>query len=188
VKVSAGAFDGKTATGNPDVLGAARVQIHFWDKEDGYYLNSTYYGAKKLLTLGGATQVQSGNTATTVDFLLERKLANAGVITLEGEFANYNSLGGYFSAYKKSSGTYGLAAYILPKSFGTGKLQLLAKFAKADFSHGTAASFNQKTTEINVNYLIKEFNARVQTFYQKTDFSNTRPDAWKAGIGFQIQM
>ncbi len=47
VKVSAGAFDGKTATGNPDVLGAARVQVHLWDKEEGYYLNSTYYGAEE---------------------------------------------------------------------------------------------------------------------------------------------
>jgi hypothetical protein len=188
VKVSAGAFDGKSATGNPDVLGAARVQIDLWDKEDGYYLNSTYYGAKKLLAIGGATQVQSGNTATTVDFLLERKLANAGVITLEGEFANYNNLGGYNSAYKKSSGTYGLAAYILPMSVGTGKIQLLGKFAKADFSHGISRSYNQKTTEINVNYLLKEFNARVMTFYQKFNFSNTSPDYWKAGIGFQIQI
>jgi len=189
VKVSAGAFDGKSATGNADVLGAARVQIDLWDKEDGYYLNSTYYGAKKLLAIGGATQVQSGNTATTVDFLLERKLANAGVITLEGEFANYNNLGGYYAGYKKSSGTYGLAAYILPKSFGTGKIQLLGKFAKADFSHAIGlTSFNQKTTEVNVNYLIKEFNARVMTFYKKTNFSATRPDFWTAGIGFQIQI
>jgi hypothetical protein len=67
VKVSVGAFDGATATGRSDVIGAARVQIHFWDKEEGYYLNSTYYGAKNLLTLAGATQVQDGRTATTVD-------------------------------------------------------------------------------------------------------------------------
>ncbi|MEO5922518.1 MAG: hypothetical protein ABIR70_01690 [Bryobacteraceae bacterium] len=188
VKVSVGAFDGRTATGNPDVLGAARVQVDLWDQEEGYYLNSTYYGAKKLLAFGLASQIQSGNTASTADFLLERKLGGGGVITLEAEYANYNSLGGYFAAYKKSSGTYGLAAYILPMAVGSGKIQLLGKFAKADFSHGVTPSFNQKTTEINVNYLLKEFNARVMTFWQKTDFSNTRPDSWKAGVGFQIQM
>ena len=49
MKVSAGAFDGKSATGNPNVIGAARVQIDFWDAEDGYYLNGTYYGDKNLL-------------------------------------------------------------------------------------------------------------------------------------------
>ncbi len=74
IKVSVGAFDGQTATGRPEVIGAARVQIDFWDAEEGYYLNSTYYGAKNLLAIAGATQVQSGNTATTVDFLMERKL------------------------------------------------------------------------------------------------------------------
>ena len=75
VKVSAGAFDGQSASGNPDILGAARVQIDFWDKENGYYLNGTYYGGKNLLGVGAAIQAQSGNTATTVDFLLEKKAA-----------------------------------------------------------------------------------------------------------------
>src|SRR5207249_4059717 len=41
IKVSAGAFDGRSATGNPKVIGAARIQIDFWDPEDGYYLNGT---------------------------------------------------------------------------------------------------------------------------------------------------
>jgi hypothetical protein len=67
VKISAGAFDGQSADGRPNVISAYRLQFDFWDHEDGYYLNSTYYGAKKLLSLGGATQVQGGNTATTVD-------------------------------------------------------------------------------------------------------------------------
>ncbi len=73
VKLSGGAFDGESADGNPDVLGAARVQIDFWDKETGYYLNGTYYGAKNLLGVGAAIQAQSGNTASTIDFLLEKK-------------------------------------------------------------------------------------------------------------------
>src|SRR3954462_2021557 len=46
VKVSAGAFDGTSATGDDTVLGAGRVQIDLWDPEAGYYLNGTYYGAK----------------------------------------------------------------------------------------------------------------------------------------------
>jgi hypothetical protein len=188
LKLSAGAFDGQTATGRPEVIGAFRAQIHFWDKEEGYYLNSTYYGAKKLLTLAGATQVQGGRTATTVDFLLERKLANAGVITLEAEYANYNRLGGYDANYSKSQGAYGLAAYILPASLGPGKVQFLGKFAKADFTQGSAPSYNQKTTEVNVNYLIKEFNARVMTFFKDTRFNRNRPDFWQIGVGLQIQI
>src|SRR5258707_15539672 len=65
VKVSIGAFDGASATGKNNVLGAARVQIDFWDPEGGYYLNGTYYGDKNLLAIGGATQIQDGPTATS---------------------------------------------------------------------------------------------------------------------------
>lgn len=189
VKLSAGAFDGGTATGRPEVIGAFRAQIHFWDKEEGYYLNSTYYGSKQLLTLGAATQVQGGRTATTVDFLLERKLANAGVITVESEYSNYNRLGGYDARFAKSQGAYGLLAYVLPKPVGPGKIQLLGKFSKADFTHGgTALNYNQKTTEFNVNYLFKEFNGRVMTFFRKADYSRGKPTSWAAGLGLQIQI
>jgi hypothetical protein len=188
VKISAGAFDGQSADGRPNVISAYRMQFDFWDHEDGYYLNSTYYGAKKLLSLGGATQVQGGNTATTVDFLLERNLSDYGVITLEGEYANYNGLGGYDPKYSKSQGAYGLAAYILPKAVGPGKVQLLAKYAKADFTRSALPSYNQKTAEGNINYLIKEFNARVMTFVRKTSFSRGKSDFWTAGIGVQLQM
>src|ERR1700722_3136368 len=83
VKVSAGVFDGGSATGNSRIIGAARVQIDFWDPEDGYYLNGTYYGDKNLLAIGGARQIQDGRTATTADFLLEKKLRNGGVFSIE---------------------------------------------------------------------------------------------------------
>jgi len=170
------------------VIGAARVQIDFWDPEDGYYLNGTYYGAKNLLAIGGATQVQGGHTATTVDFLLERKLSNAGVISIESEYANYNRLGGYDARYAKSQGAYILGSYLFPKKVGVGNFQLLGKFAKAEFTHGVQANYNQKTTEVNFNYVIKEFNARVMTFYRNFSFNGIRQDFQQAGIGLQVQM
>lgn len=188
VKLSAGAFEGRSATGRDEMIGAFRAQIHFWDKEEGYYLNSTYYGGKKLLTLAAATQVQDGRTASTVDFLLERKVANAGVITLEAEYSNYNRLGGYDSRFNKSQGAYGLAAYILPGTYGPGKIQLLGKYGKADFTQGTVPSYHQKTTEVNVNYLFKEFNGRLMMFIKDTKFSRGKPDDVQLGIGLQIQM
>jgi len=188
VKVSAGAFDGGSATGNSGVIGAARVQIDFWDPEDGYYLNGTYYGDKNLLAIGGATQVQSGHTASTVDFLLERKLPNAGVVSIESEYSNYNRLGGYDAAYAKSQGAYILGSYLFPKKIGVGKFEILGKFAKATFTHGSAANYNQKTTELNFNYVIKQFNARVMSFFKDTRFNRERTDFWQAGIGLQVQM
>jgi len=188
IKVSAGAFDGGSATGNSKVIGAARVQIDFWDPEDGYYLNGTYYGDKNLLAIGGATQVQSGHTASTIDFLLERKLPNGGVVSVESEYSNYNRLGGYDAAYGKSQGAYVLGSYLFPKKVGVGKFEILGKFAKAEFTHGATPNYNQKTGEVNFNYVIKQFNARVMTFYKDTTFNRERKDFWQAGIGLQLQM
>lgn len=188
VKVSAGMFDGKTTDGLNHLLGAARVQIDFWDPEDGYYLNGTYYGDKNLLAIGGATQWQDGHTATTADFLLEKKVANGGAFTIESEYSNYNRLGGYNPLYTHSQGAYGLASFLFPKKVGIGKFEILGKFAKADFTQGSAPSYNQKTTEINFNYVMKQFNARLMSFWQKVMFNRQETNFWEAGLGLQIQM
>ncbi len=64
-----------------------------------------------------------------------------------------------------------------------------ASIAKAEFTMGSPRSYSQKTTEVNFNYIIKQFNARVMTFFQDTRFNQkTIPNTWQAGIGLQIQM
>ena len=190
VKVSAGAFDGLSATGNDDILTAARVQVDLWDPEGGYYLNGTYYGGKDLLAIGGAVQAQSGNTASTVDFLLEKKLPDGGTISIESEYANYDELGGYDGRYASSDGAYVLGAYLFPKpASGMGQFQILGKFAKANFSKAAAlADYDQTTSEFNLNYIIKEFNTRVMFFIKNTNYSAIKTDFMQAGVGLQIQM
>jgi hypothetical protein len=192
VKLSGGLFDGPSLTGNSDVLVAARAQVDLWDPEDGYYLNGTYYGGKNLLAIGGAIQAQDGNTAGNGDFLLEKKLGGGGTVSVEAEFAAYDKLGGYDSHYGNSKGGYVLGAYLFPKpTTGMGTFQILGKFAKANFSKGLSDAdpdYDQKTTEINVNYLLKEFNARLMFFYRNTTFSAVKTNTNTYGVGLQIQM
>ena len=189
VKVSGGLFDGKSATGDTDPLFAGRVQVDLWDSEDGYYLNGTYYGAKDLLAIGGAVQAQDGDTAANVDFLLEKKLAGGGVVTVESQFNTYDGLGGYDANYTNSHGAYVLGAYLFPKmGEQPGQLQVLGKFATATFEDGVTDDYDQDTTEINVNYIIKEHNARVMFFFRNTTFSAVRQDSKAVGVGLQIQM
>jgi hypothetical protein len=195
VKVSLGAFDGASATGNSNVLWAGRVQVDFWDPENGYYLNGTYYGDKNLLAIAGATQVQSDKTATTVDFLMERKVMGGGAFTIESEYARYNRLGGYNASYAKSEGAYALASFLIPKQVGIGKFEVLGKFALAEFTDGSFVpmessnpSYRQQTTEVDVSYIIKQFDARVMSFYEDTNFNAVKGDFWEAGIGMQLQI
>ena len=69
-----------------------------------------------------------------------------------------------------------------------GKFEILGKFAKADFTHGSTPSYDQKTTEVNFNYIISQFKARVMSFYRDTRFNRERKNFWQLGIGLQIQI
>lgn len=192
VKVSGGVFDGASATKDATVLSAGRVQIDFWDPEGGYYLNGTYYGAKNLLAVGLAGQVQgSDKSAVTADFLLEKKVGGGGAVSVEAEWAKYDKLGGYDGRYASSDGGYVLASYLFPKPAGAGKFEILGKFAVANFSQGLAAvdvDYDQKTTEINLNYVIKDFNSRLMIFFKNTDYSAVLRSFKQFGVGMQIQM
>ena len=165
------------------------MQIDFWDKETGYYLNGTYYGAKNLLGIGAAIQAQDGDTATTVDFLMEKRVGEGGVVTVESEYANYDNLGGYDGRYGESEGAYILAAFLFPKPVGIGKFEVLGKYANATFREGgVLADYDQDTTEFNFNYVIKEFNARLMFFVIDTSYSAVKSGGVRIGAGLQIQM
>ena len=94
IKASLGVFDGATANpGDNRLISGGRIQFDFWDPEDGFFLNSTYYGDKNILAVGGATEVQAGKTSSTVDLMMERKIMGGGAFTIESEFSRYNRLG-----------------------------------------------------------------------------------------------
>ena len=188
-KLSFGAFDVQGLTkGSADVLYAARAQFDFWDKEDGYYLNGTYYGDKDLLALGFAGQTAGNGTAYSVDFLLEKKLASAGAISIESEYAKYDKLGGYIGSAPQSDGWYLLGAYLFPQEVGIGKFQVLGKYGEATYDF-IGADVKQKTTELDLNFIIKQFNARASIFYIEHKYDNNfTPDNKQFGVGLQIQM
>ena len=189
VKVSAGAFDGHSTTGISSLIGAGRVQVNFWDQEPGYYLNSTYYGEKNILAIGlaGQTQAESGN-AYSADLLMERKVPGGGAVTLEAEWARYDGLGGYDPRYVMNDGGYLLGAYLFPKRVGPGQFEILGKYARARFREGVTADYNQKTTEVDLNYIIRQFNARVMIFFKDTSYTGVQTDDFQVGVGLQIQM
>jgi hypothetical protein len=205
VKVSAGVFDGPSLDiggAGGDLLAAGRVQVDFWDPEDGYYLNSTYYGDKNLLAIGVAAQAQGdddpdndeSHTAYSVDFLLERKVGMGGAYTVEAEWARYSRLGGYPSPagpYETNDGAYILGAYLFPSLTGPGRFEILGKFARARFlsAFDESEDETQTTTEINLNYLLRQFNARLMIFFQDTRFElSESANTWRIGAGLQIQM
>ena len=190
-KVSVGAFDGPNTTGTPKVLTAARFQYDFLDPEDGYYLNGTYYGTKNVLALGGAVQNQSGNTAATADLLFEVKVGSGGMFSIQSEYSYYDNLGGWNSNYALSRGAFIMGSYMFGQKLGAGNIEILGKYAEASFDRGVTIAdpyYKQKTSEGDLSYIIKEFNARVTAFYTNRKFSAVKSDVWTVGLGLQIQM
>ncbi|HTT06497.1 MAG TPA: hypothetical protein VMF64_14545 [Steroidobacteraceae bacterium] len=192
VKVQLGAFDGESLnSAAPDpsrVLGAARVMIDLWDPEPGYYLNGTYYGDKNVLAFGVSGQTQDSRTTATIDGLMERKLGDLGVLDIESEYMKDNRL----TAADGSDGWYALVSYLLPQTVGIGRIQPLVRFADKKYDD---VDSHLKTTEVDINYVIKEFNARVGLYYlhQTVPAAATAPTSapitdheW--GLKVQLQM
>jgi hypothetical protein len=191
LKVSVGLFDVPNTSAGSDkaskVIVAGRVQYDFWDKESGYWLNSTYYGGKNLLAIGAAGQTAGGDTSYSFDLLVEKKVADVGVFTLESEYARYKGLTGGGPG-TKNDGAYGLLSYVLPQPIGPGKLQVLGKYAVANFD---VPGPNPKldTAEFDLGYIVKEFNARGYLFYIDQNYKHSSaPDASYVGIGLQVQI
>ena len=174
VKVSAGAFDGGSVDGNPKVIGAARVQIDFWDPEDGYYLNGTYYGDKNLLAIGGATQVQERPHRDHRRFPSRKESAQWRRLYDRKRVLRLQQAGRVQRGLCQEPGRVRACSFLFPKKVGVGKFEILGKYAKADFTHGTTPNYDQKTTEFNFNYVIKQFNARVMSFCENVRFNREK--------------
>ena len=64
----------------------------------------------------------------------------------------------------------------------------LAKYGQANYDFG-AADLDQDTLEVDLNYLIKTFNARMSLYYLDKSFDpETGGDTSTIGLGLQIQM
>ncbi len=187
LKVQVGAFDGETLNSavadKSKLLYAGRLTYDFWDKETGYYFNGTYYGDKDILALGVAAQTQDSQTTWSLDALMEKKLANLGAVTFEAEYMRDNRL----TSADSSDGWYALVSYLFPQVIGIGKFQVLGKYSQKTIDE-LPADDKLKTTEFNLNYIIKAFNARVGFYYlnQKDDVAGTSPNEF--GIKLQLQM
>jgi hypothetical protein len=199
-KYAFGIYEGADTVGSsPDSnLYAGRLTFNLFDSEpdaggkSGYYTASTYYGEKaQILAIGLVAQFQDNIVPTAgaprgfmgynVDVLYEKKLADAGVVTIEGAYYKYNvgedaviiAGRGHGSAYLLQG------AYLFPTELGIGKLQPI--FRVQDFRDVTRMDFGS-------NYVIRGHNARLSFMYSPTAFGSwdNRVDNFTGGAQFQF--
>ena len=173
-----------------NLMYAARLQYDFWDAEPGYYGTGTYLGAKDILAVGIAGRTQNDGVLTTsgignyssgnIDFLLEKKIAGAGAVSLEGAYYNYNTSGVILSEQGKAY--LAGAGYIFKDKLGMGQLQPFTRYQKFDADN----NITTRQYDLGVNYIIDGYNAQVSVTYSKTDVTS-QTSINKVVVALQLQ-
>ena len=196
---SVGAFTGHNvyaggSNAAANLLYAGRLAINFLDPEPApaYYTASTYYGAKNILTLGLVYQYQKdgvGDSTMTAgdynswnaDLLYEQKLADAGVVTVEGAYYHYGlgavdcgtaepgsvpctTVGNNIGGLVAGKAYLATLEYMFPQKIGPGNIQPFIRYQ--DFERDLSQT-TDKQTDLGVNYVIDGHNARISAVYSR---------------------
>ena len=140
-----------------------------------------------------AARCRTATTAYSGDFLLEKKLPGGGAFTDRERVAKYDKLGGYNARYGTRRGRLRAGQLSLPADDGHDRQvrdprQVRQGELQPGHHRRSNVDYNQKTTEVNFNYIIKEFNARVMLFYMDTRFNAVQTNNKQVGVGLQVQM
>lgn len=190
-----GAYEGAAQGGfghKDDLLYAARVQYDFFDAETGYFLQSTYYGEKKILAVGLTTnyQVNAFNPAVKtestgnveLDVLWEEKLdfLSGGTMTVEVAYYYFGRHGfnaaqtfGVGNDLGAGTGFYALVGYLIPGHIGPGQFQPHIRYQGFHDSTTLAGrnpvDASQDEWDFGINYVISGHNARISLIYSHFD-------------------
>jgi hypothetical protein len=197
LKWSVGAFDGTGATLQspfsapldvpPNLQGNiqfdGRVTLNLLDPEPGYYHQSSYYGAKDILAIGYAIQMQHHATGTdadphdflgmNIDALFEKKLPNNGVFTLEGAVYRYDDQDLTTSGRQGTSGFVYcgyLIPYVLDLGPAAGRFRPYCRYQQYNYDYVLAAAGQyDQGVDVGTEYVLNGPNARLTAVWSQRD-------------------
>ena len=185
-----GAFNLDNAAQSP--LYSGRINIALLGTEPGFWGNSTYYGDKDIVAIGGGFQYQKKGSGTVDpltlvgdhdltnimgDLLVEKSLPGAGTFSLEGAYYHFDK------GQPTKQAFFALASFLTADYMGVGKLQPLVRWQQTSPQSG-----GRKMTILDafVTYVIHSFDLRLAVGYQRTDFGNSTTGN-AVQIGLQMQ-
>ena len=193
-KYQVGLYEGNDDADAPQLN--ARLVLNLLDSEGtGYYNQSTYFGEKDILAIGGAVYYQhhgSGDrrdfTGWNIDVLFELKATDFGAPTINGAWYDYDDDNSGTGDRADGESWFITAGWYLPGEFGFGKMKgLLEPHVRYQKFYNQQGS-NQSRWDAGLNWYIKEQNAKFVVFYShiKGDRSNA-PLRNGVNVGFQVQ-
>ena len=199
-KVSAMEGIDGTDTPSSNLRYTGRVHYSFWDPESLPLYFSNYFGAKKVLTIGGGYQFELdaayGNqalqtlekdySAWTVDLFTEYPTASAGTFTFGAAYLDSNFDDAYLGGDPSSpsigidgqkNGYYFKGGYMLPNKVGPGQLQFFARYENWSFANlGGIEDQEIDWSAAGVNYFLKGQDLRLTFEYSFNDFEREDPN------------
>lgn len=197
-KYQFGLFEGRDGGSNQEdnLLYSGRLTYNFWDPEPPiFYNSSTYYGAIDVLAVGLVGMFQEDGAGTSisqgdfigwnVDLLMEKKLSNGGVVTLDAAFYKYDLGDASDSALVQGDSYFVTVAYLFAKKLGWGQFQPFSRFQSfdRDETNSSGSRGTRDRYDIGLNYIIAAHNARLSVFYGNED---PGPDTFKIGLQLQL--
>ncbi len=199
-KYELGGFQGCTGDSNAchndeanGPLYAGRLQYDFWDKEAGYYTSSDYYGEKELLSVAVVGQFQkdasidaAGRTGDfsgfNVDAIMQKKVWNNDVFTLEGAFYNFNTVKDNVNGLADGDSWFLLTSYLINQKIGIGKFQPVFRYQEFDADQGA----DRSEISVGTNYIIKGHDLRLSALYSHGNLDGEgEDDRFVSGIQLQ---
>jgi hypothetical protein len=188
-------------------LYTGRVAYAFIGDEPGFYGSSTYYGAKDIVALGVAAQYQKRfNFAgaqddlleINADLLAEFNVGDAGTISVEGAYYHVDS-GKTAGVMPFDDAFFAVLSFLTP-AIGPGKIQPLLRYQRSMGGVNIPAADGTLTDEgpdkwvgeAQVNYVMKDYFAKLHLGFQHTDLGRPFDGAPRTvgnslQFGFQIQ-
>ncbi len=181
-----GVFNLENAKQSP--LYSGRVNIALLGTEPGFWGNSTYYGGKDIVAIGGGFQYEKDGSGTATaptnlklvlgDLLAEKTLPGAGTLSLEGTYYHFDDGQAVKQAY------YILGSFLTADYIGVGKLQPLFRWQQAS-PQGGGSKWN--IVDAFVTYVIHDFDLKVALGYQRIDLGNGTKASNAIQLGVQMQ-
>lgn len=194
-KYQVGLFEGNDGAGAPQLN--ARLTLNLLDSEGtGYYNQSTYFGQKDILAIGGVVQWQAdgsgrdaaGNrknfTAWNIDVLWEMKMTDMGAPSINGAWFDYDDDNADNGDRADGESWFITAGWYLPGEYGCGNLKGIleptVRYQKFYNDDGP----NPSRWDAGLNWYINEQNTKFVVFYSHEKKSDVRNSV---NVGVQVQ-
>jgi hypothetical protein len=137
---------------------AARVQVNLLDAEPGFFYQGTYFGKRKILSIGAAVDIQDSYKFFGGDVFVDYPVDPIGVVTAQLDVGHWNG-GTLIAALPKETAVMGEAGFI----FALAQLGPVLRFEHLSITGGN----NQTRYVAGAAYWPYGHNSNVKAFYSR---------------------